>query len=149
MRVLQKEKKSNVGFENLMCVLHSKKKNPMWVLRTLCMYCIWRRKIQCGFCDPYGDIAFEKEKFNMGLQPFLWVLWNEQSILDLMDPHASTIVQRPSIHCDLSTGIAKKMLNPMSNKHKECGYYNFLIGGLICLWKYCGVVFLHMCNFNW
>ncbi len=65
----------------------------------------------------------------------MWVLWNEQSILDLMDPHASNVVQRPSIHCDPSAGIAKQMLNPMSNKHKECGYYNFLIGGLI-LWSH-------------
>jgi hypothetical protein len=61
-----------------------------------------------------------------------------------MDPHAGNVVQRLSIHCDPSASITKQMLNPMSNKHKECGYYNFLIGGLMC---YGGIVesFFYIC----
>jgi len=40
----------------------------------------------------------------------------------------------------LNASIAKEMLNPMSNKHRERDYYNFCINGYLCLWRYCGII---------
>jgi len=51
--------------------------------------------------------------------------------------------------CDLNVGIMNEILSLMSNKYIKCGYYNFYIGVFLCLWKYHGVIILHMYNFNW
>jgi hypothetical protein len=45
-----------------------------------------------GFVTFNAGIAFEEEKSSVGLRSLMQVLWNEQSILYLMNPHASIII---------------------------------------------------------
>ncbi len=138
-----------------MWILHLRKKNTMCVLWTLWAIVVWIPSIHIGFCDRNVGIAIE-EGNPMRVLWTLWVIivWILLIHIGFFWPQCKYCIWRGTFYillCVLWTLCKYCSLytfNLVTNKHQECEYCIFCIGGELCLWRYCGVILLHMYSGN-